>query len=72
MKFGIEYFSRNNGDPIQIETLKIKNFRLFKDVEMKGLSPMTVLVGANGTGKSTLFDVFSFLKDRRNIACNPK
>lgn len=24
---------------------------------------MTIIIGATGTGKSTLFDVFSFLKD---------
>ena len=31
---------------------------------------MVVVVGANGTGKSTLFDVFSFLKDAltQNVA----
>lgn len=48
---------------MQIESIKIKNYRLFRDAEMKNISRLCVLVGANGTGKSTLFDVFSFLKD---------
>ncbi|MBF0476977.1 MAG: AAA family ATPase [Deltaproteobacteria bacterium] len=48
---------------MQIESLEIKNYRVFKDVELKSLPRLTALVGANGTGKSTLFDVFSFLKD---------
>jgi predicted ATPase len=48
---------------MQIESIAIKNYRLFRDVELKDLSRMSVLVGANGSGKSTLFDVFSFLKD---------
>ena len=46
-----------------VESIRIKNYRLFKDIELNNLPQMTVVVGANGTGKSTLFDVFSFLKD---------
>ena len=49
--------------PMQIEGIEVKNYRLFKNVEMTNLGPMTVIVGPNGTGKSTLFDVFTFLKD---------
>jgi predicted ATPase len=30
---------------------------------MTGIPPLCVVVGANGTGKSTLFQVFGFLKD---------
>lgn len=48
---------------MQIESIEIKNYRLFRDAKLTGISRLCVLVGANGTGKSTLFDVFSFLKD---------
>jgi len=48
---------------VKIESLKIKNYRVLKDVEIANLQAMNVFVGANGTGKSTLFDVFGFLKD---------
>jgi predicted ATPase len=46
-----------------IEALRIKNFKAFKDVEMKKIPSFCVIVGANGTGKSTLFSIFGFLKD---------
>ena len=46
-----------------IQTLSLKNYGVFRSAEFLGLSPLTIVVGANGTGKSTLFDVFSFLKD---------
>lgn len=49
--------------PMRIEQIEIRNFRVFRDVKLTKLPSMTVVVGANGTGKSTLFDVFSFLKD---------
>lgn len=49
--------------PMQIETIEIKNYRLFQDVKVKNLPRLSAFVGANGTGKSTFFDVFSFLKD---------
>lgn len=48
---------------MKIERLAIKSFRVFKDVQLEGLSELAVFVGANGTGKSTLFDVFAFLRD---------
>ena len=46
-----------------IESLRIKNYRALQDVTMKNLPRLCVIVGANGTGKSTLFDVFAFLRD---------
>lgn len=48
---------------MQIEAIEIENYRLFRHTKLDNLSRLVVLVGANGTGKSTLFDVFSFLKD---------
>ncbi len=48
---------------MKIEAIRLKNFRAFKDVEIRNLPTLCVFVGANGTGKSTLFSVFGFLKD---------
>ena len=48
---------------MQIESIEIRNFRLFRSTELRGLPRLAIVVGANGSGKSTLFDVFSFLKD---------
>lgn len=55
---------------MQIESLEIHNYRLFRSAELKNLRRMTVIVGANGSGKTTLFDVFSFLKEAltQNVA----
>ncbi len=48
---------------MQITQIKLKNFRAFQNVEMRDIPHFVVLVGANGTGKSTLFSVFGFLRD---------
>jgi len=48
---------------MQIESIRLKNFRAFQDVTLKDIPRFCVLVGANGTGKSTLFSVFAFLRD---------
>jgi predicted ATPase len=48
---------------MRIESISIRNYRVFKDAELRDLPGMAVLVGKNGTGKSTLFDVFGFLRD---------
>lgn len=48
---------------MKLESIKISNFKIFKNAEMKEIPDLCVVVGANGVGKSTLFDVFRFLKD---------
>jgi predicted ATPase len=48
---------------VRIENITLKNFRAFKNVEMNTISPFCIIIGANGTGKSTLFSVFSFLRN---------
>lgn len=47
----------------QIESIRLSNFRAFQKVHLKNIPRFCVLVGANGTGKSTLFSVFAFLRD---------
>lgn len=56
----------------KIEGIRVRNFRALKDVTLgrlwnqqksESLTPMTVVIGKNGVGKSTLFDVFGFLAD---------
>lgn len=49
--------------PARIEYLKVQNFRALRHVELKNLTPLTVLLGPNGSGKSTVFDVFAFLAE---------
>ena len=48
---------------MKIESIRLKNFKAFKEVEIQDIPSFCVLVGANGTGKSTLFSLFGFLKD---------
>ena len=48
---------------MQIESIAIKNYRCLRDIVLDDLTRMTIVVGANGSGKSSLLDVFTFLKD---------
>ncbi len=48
---------------MRIETVRLKNFKTFENVELLDIPAFCIVVGANGTGKSTMFDVFGFLKD---------
>jgi predicted ATPase len=48
---------------MRVESIRLKNFRAFRDVHMRDIPGFCVLIGANGTGKSTLFSMFSFLRD---------
>ena len=55
--------------PARIESVRIRGFRSLKNVELHNLSGATVLIGANGSGKSNFirfFDMLSWmLKSRR-------
>jgi predicted ATPase len=55
---------------MKIELLRLKNFKSFKDTELSDLPNFCVIVGANGTGKSTLFQIFGFLRDAMNTNVN--
>ena len=56
----------------RIEGIRIKNYRVLGDITLgklwntrasQPLSPLTVVIGKNGVGKSSLFDAFGFLAD---------
>ncbi|MBM4396234.1 MAG: AAA family ATPase [Deltaproteobacteria bacterium] len=55
---------------MQIESLQLENYRLFRAAEWAALPRMAVVVGPNGSGKSTLFDALSFLREslQQNVA----
>jgi predicted ATPase len=54
-----------------IEGFRIKNYRSLRNIEIgklwntqkDPLTPLTVVIGKNGVGKSSLFDAFGFLSD---------
>ncbi len=48
---------------MKIESIRLKNFKTFKDAELTEIPGFCVIVGANGSGKSTIFSIFGFLKD---------
>ena len=56
----------------RIEGIRIRNYRVLRDITLgklwntrafQPLSPLTVVIGKNGVGKSSLFDAFGFLAD---------
>lgn len=47
----------------RIEQLRVENYRALRSIEIKDITPFTVLLGPNGSGKSTIFDVFNFLAE---------
>lgn len=72
----------------RIEGFRIQNYRALKDVVMgrirtdkklksaNPLTPLTAVIGKNGSGKSSLFDAFGFLADCMDsdleTACNAR
>jgi len=47
---------------MKIETIEIHNFKVFRDVKLENIGSMGVFLGENGTGKTTFFDIFGFMK----------
>jgi len=48
---------------MKINKIHLKNFKAFKDATLQNIPHLSVIVGANGTGKSSLLQVFAFLKE---------
>lgn len=55
---------------MKIESIRLKNFKAFQDAELVDLPNFCVFVGANGSGKSTIFSVFGFLRDAMTANVN--
>ena len=51
------------GSVMILESIKLKNFQAFRDAVMQHIPNFCIVVGANGTGKSTIFSIFDFLKN---------
>lgn len=51
---------------MKIESLRIKNYKVFREAEIKDIPNMAIFLGKNGVGKTTFFDVFGFLHDCLN------
>ena len=43
--------------------LRIRNYRVLRDVELRDLTPLMVFIGPNGSGKSTVLDALAFLAE---------
>ena len=55
----------------RIESVRIKGFRSLADVELSGLGDATVMIGANGSGKSNFirfFEMMSWMLRSRRLA----
>lgn len=44
-------------------SMALSNYKVLQNTNLVTLPPLAILVGANGTGKSTFFDAFAFLRD---------
>ena len=47
---------------MKIENIRIENYKALQNVEINNIGQIAVFLGENGVGKSTLFDVFCFMK----------
>jgi predicted ATPase len=48
---------------MKIEEITLKNFKAFQHIKLENLPSFVVVIGKNGTGKTSFFDIFGFLHD---------
>jgi AAA15 family ATPase/GTPase len=44
-----------------MQSLSIHNYKSFVNFELRNINPFTVFLGANGVGKSNLFEALEYL-----------
>ena len=49
-----------------IKNMRFKNWRSLKDVEINDLTPITVFIGANSSGKTNIIDALRFWRDAQS------
>ena len=54
---------------MRLTSIRVRNFKALRDVSIDSVPKFLVLVGANGSGKTTFFEIFGFLSDalRNNV-----
>jgi predicted ATPase len=55
----------------KFKRIRIKGFRRLNEVDLE-LRPLTVMIGANGVGKTSILDVFSLLSASAGAKLNEK
>ena len=55
----------------RLEALQVTNYRVLRNFQIEHITPLAAFVGANGSGKSTIFDVLSFLAECFTIGLRP-
>jgi predicted ATPase len=48
---------------MELKSITIRNFKTLQHIQLTQLPRFMVLVGANGSGKTTFFNIFGFLRD---------
>ena len=48
---------------MELKSITVKNYKSLQNIQLKDIPKFLMIVGANGTGKSSFFDVFGFLRD---------
>ena len=51
---------------MRIESLTVRNYKVFKSIAIRNIPNMAVFLGQNGVSKTTFFDIFGFLHDCLN------
>ncbi len=49
-------FSEDERTPVKAESVRLKNFRSFEELELEGFRRLNVICGENGTGKTNLIE----------------
>jgi predicted ATP-dependent endonuclease of OLD family len=64
--FGTAFIVFLRGKDMYLKQIKLKNYRLFDDVDIMFQHGMNVLIGKNSTGKSTFLEAIDFLLSNNN------
>ena len=50
-------------ETVRLTSIEVRNFRSLRDLTLTDLGPLNVFLGANGSGKTTIFQAMGFIRD---------
>ncbi|MGN0262591.1 MAG: DNA replication/repair protein RecF [Eggerthellaceae bacterium] len=70
MESGFEESRADSGRDLKVDSISLRDFRNFREFSMRGIGPLTILVGPNAVGKTSVVEAIQMMTALRSFRTN--